>query len=151
MPLDDDHYMRAAIQVARGNPAAPFGAVLIDPATHETLAVGLNDSKRDPTQHGEIDVLQKAAAAHGRAKIKGATLYTTAEPCPMCMTACVWAEVGRVVYGTSIPHLAATGWRQLDLRASEIADRAGWSTDRVVGGVLAAECDPMFDAAIRSS
>ncbi|MEM6854815.1 MAG: nucleoside deaminase, partial [Planctomycetota bacterium] len=111
MRHDHEHHMQRAIDVARGNPAAPFGAVLIDPDTGEELAVGLNDSKRDPTLHGEIDVIQKAAAVHGRPRLKGATLYTTAEPCPMCMTACIWAEIGRVVYGTSIPHLAATGWR----------------------------------------
>lgn len=67
----------------------------------------------------------------------------------MCMTACIWAELGRVVYGTSIPHLAATGWRQLDLRAVELADKAGWAGDRLVGGVLRERCDPLFDAAIQ--
>ncbi|MEM9916201.1 MAG: nucleoside deaminase [Planctomycetota bacterium] len=149
MPHHHEHHMQRAIDVARGNPAAPFGAVLIDPDTGEELAVGLNDSKRDPTLHGEIDVIQKAAAVHGRPRLKGATLYTTAEPCPMCMTACIWAEIGRVVYGTSIPHLAATGWRQLDLRAHELADKAGWTEDRVVGGVLSEHCDPLFDAAIK--
>ena len=67
----------------------------------------------------------------------------------MCMTACIWAELGRVVYGTSIPHLAETGWRQLDLRAQALADKAGWAEDRVVGGVLSEQCDPLFDAAIK--
>lgn len=142
--------MQRALDVARGNPAAPFGAILIDPDTGEELAAGLNDSQRDPTLHGEINCIQKAAAAHGRARLKKATIYTTAEPCPMCMTACIWAELGRVVYGTSIPHLAATGWRQLDLRATQLADQAGWSADRVVGGVLEEQCDPMFDAAIKN-
>ena len=149
MPHDHEQHMQRAIDVARGNPAAPFGAVLIAPDTGEELAVGLNDSKRAPTLHGEIDVIQKAAAAHGRPRRKGATLYTTAEPCPMCMTACIWAELGRVVYGTSIPHLAETGWRQLDLRAQALADKAGWAEDRVVGGVLSEQCDPLFDAAIK--
>lgn len=149
MQHEDLKYMQRAIDIAQGNLDAPFGAVLVAPDTGEELAVGLNDSKRDPTLHGEIDVIQKAAAAHGRPRLKGATLYTTAEPCPMCMTACIWAEIGRVVYGTSIPHLAATGWRQLDLRAAALADKAGWTSERIVGGVLKSECDPLFDAAIR--
>ncbi|MEM1108649.1 MAG: nucleoside deaminase [Planctomycetota bacterium] len=151
MPLTDhdQRYMQQAIDAAHGNPAAPFGAIVVDPAEDRVLSVGLNDSKRDPTLHGEIDAIQKAAADHGRAALQGATLYTTAEPCPMCMTACVWAEIGRVVYGTSIPHLASTGWRQLDLRATEVAERANWSPDRVVGGVLSDKCDALFNAAIK--
>jgi len=149
MQPNDLKHMQRALDVAHGNLDAPFGAILVDPDTDEELAAGLNDSQRDPTLHGEIDCIQKAAADHGRPRLKNATLYTTAEPCPMCMAACIWAELGRVVYGTSIPHLAATGWRQFDLRAHELAEKADWSADRVVGGVMHAQCDPLFDAAIR--
>jgi tRNA(Arg) A34 adenosine deaminase TadA len=78
-------------------------------------------------------------------------LYTTAEPCPMCMGAILWAGVGRVVFGTSIRFLLDTGWRQIDLPAAAVAGRAVGMTCEVVGGVLAAECDELFLSVCRAA
>ncbi|MEM7625933.1 MAG: nucleoside deaminase [Planctomycetota bacterium] len=150
MILDHEIYMRRAIEIAHGNPDAPFGAVLIDPTdNHAEVAVGLNNSGGDPTLHGEIVCIQNAAAACDCDRLKRCVLYTTAEPCPMCMAACVWSGFAQVVYGTSIPHLQTTGWFQIDLRSHDIAAKSGWGAERVVGGVMADECDALFDDAVR--
>ena len=148
MSIEHPRFMRRAIEVGAGNPLAPFGAVLVDVQFGREVAVGCNQAEQDPTLHGEIDCIRNATAVWDPGRKRDLVLYTTAEPCPMCMAACVWAGLGAVVYGTSIPYLTRTGWLQIDLRSHEVAARSGWEPHRVIGGVLAAECDRMFDEAI---
>ena len=140
----DERFLLMAITAATANPRAPFGAVVAD-ADGLLVSEGCNRSHENPTLHGEIDAIHNAIAAAPRTDWRRATLYATAEPCPMCMAAVLWAGIGRVVYGTSIPTLKRLGWRQLDLRAAEVAERAtGWPAVELVGGVLEAECDRLF-------
>ncbi|MEM9294653.1 MAG: nucleoside deaminase [Planctomycetota bacterium] len=145
--LDHPRWMREAIASARDNPAAPFGAVLVDPVAERVVATGCNDAQRDPTLHGEVDCIRNAWSACAPEVRERGWLYTTAEPCPMCMSACAWAQLAGVVFGTSIPTLIRLGWYQIDLRAREVAAHSGWSADRVVAGVLETECDALFQRA----
>lgn len=141
---DDERFMVTAITAATTNPAAPFGAVIAD-ADGFLVAEGCNRAGENPTLHGEIDVINNAVASAPRGPWRAWTLYTTAEPCPMCMAAVLWAGIGRVVYGTSTPTLKRFGWKTLDIRAAEVAERAaGWPAVEVVGGLLEAECDRLF-------
>ena len=136
--------MRRAIELAKRNPDAPFGCVISD-SGGETVAEAVNDADRSPVLHGETAAIISLFEEDPGADTSGLTLYATAEPCPMCMAAVLWAGIGRVVYGTSIPTLKRLGWRQLDLRAAEVVERAaGWPPVELVGGVLEAECDRLF-------
>jgi len=76
-------------------------------------------------------------------------LYTTAEPCPVCQSAVEWAGIPWVVYGSSIPFLQGLGWWQIDIRAGEVARRTPFRRTAVLGGVLAKECNALFEAAQR--
>jgi|GEM_PF-6463075 len=87
------------------------------------LAEGVNRHRESAIWHGEVDAIANLDAVHPRHGREALTLYTTAEPCPMCQAAILWAGIRRVVYGTSIPFLAAHGWWQIDLRAVEVAAR----------------------------
>jgi tRNA(adenine34) deaminase len=84
----------------------PFGAVIVRDG--EVLARGRNlgIQQHDPTVHGEMVAIRNFLAAHGPDKLKGTTLYTSGESCPMCMGAIVWCGISRVVYGASIAQLA---------------------------------------------
>jgi tRNA(Arg) A34 adenosine deaminase TadA len=84
------------------------------------------------------------AAADRERDAAGLVLYTTAEPCPMCMAAILWAGIGTVVFGTDIPTLVRCGWGQIDIRAEEVAKRTPFTECRLVGGVLREECDALF-------
>jgi tRNA(Arg) A34 adenosine deaminase TadA len=75
-------------------------------------------------------------------------LYTTAEPCAMCLSATAWAGIPIVCYGTSIPDLQDMGWNQIDLRADEVARRTPFRAIRVVGGIPESECSALFKAAM---
>lgn len=143
----DDAWMALAIDAARNAPALPFGAVLVDETAGRVLASGWNRGAGDPTGHGEIDVLQRLARQQADVPWHVLTLYTTAEPCPMCTAALVWAGVRRVVYGVSIPWLAEHGWWQMDLRAEVVLRHAPGRAVALTGGVCAAECAALFEAA----
>jgi tRNA(Arg) A34 adenosine deaminase TadA len=136
--------MRRAIELARNNPRLPFGAVIVDTRTHAILAEGWNHDDRGPIWHGEIDALHILATHHPRCDGSYLTLYTTAEPCPMCQAAILWAGLGAVIYDTSIPTLVRLGWKQIDIRAEEVTRRTPFARCTLIGGVLEAECDPLF-------
>ena len=140
--------MRRAIEIARGNPDAPFGCVIFDEETGETVAEGLNDAEKSPILHGETDAVIRLFENDPGADTSNLVLYTTAEPCPMCSGAILWSGIPRVVYGTSIRTLKNLGLPHIDLSCEEVASRAssefgGFATE---GGVLERECDALFEA-----
>ncbi|MFG3024292.1 nucleoside deaminase [Streptomyces sp. NPDC048254] len=104
---DHARFMRAAVDQARRNPRYPFGAVLV--GSGRVLGRGLNTSAENPTYHGEMVAMADYVRRVGNHGWAAATLYSTGEPCAMCMSACAWAGVGQVVWGTSIDGLGRTG------------------------------------------
>lgn len=144
-----ERYMRRAIELARNNPKAPFGALVVDEAKGAVMAEGWNRSAENPTWHGEIDAINRCAAKHPGIDWTSLTLYTTAEPCPMCQSAVEWAGISTVVYGSSIPFLKSLHWSQIDIRAEEVARRTPFRKCAVLGGVLEAECDELFRRAAK--
>jgi tRNA(Arg) A34 adenosine deaminase TadA len=147
--LDHATFMRRAIAQAKSVPLLPFGAVLVRGATGEVLAEGHNRSASNPTFHGEIDVIHRLAAAQPEVDWASLVLDTTAEPCPMCQSAVEWAGIPLVVYGTSIPFLQGLGWWQIDIRAEEVVRRTPFRRSTVLGGILEAECNALFEAVPR--
>ncbi|HKM52570.1 MAG TPA: nucleoside deaminase [Isosphaeraceae bacterium] len=142
--LDHERHMRRAIAMAANAPELPFGAVIVHRGSGVTVAEGWNRSDINPTWHGEIDVLNTLYRP-GR-KIEGSelALYTTAEPCPMCMGAILWSGIELVVFGTSIRFLQEHGWRQIDILAEDVVRRSpGWKC-ALVAGVLEPECNSLF-------
>ncbi len=79
-----------------------FGAVIARDG--EIIAEGANRvvAERDPTWHGEIEAIRQACKKLGAFKLTGCTLYTSAEPCPMCAAAAYWAGIERIYYGASV-------------------------------------------------
>jgi tRNA(adenine34) deaminase len=142
--LDLERYMRRAIQLAEQVPELPFGAVLVRGDIGVVVAEGYNRAVENPTWHGEIDALNRCALERPDIDWSSLVLYTTAEPCPMCAAACLWAGVGAIVYGTSIPYLQSLKWWQIDLRAEEVLRRASFRTCQLIGGVLEEECNALF-------
>lgn len=145
--LDHESYMRRAIVQAKEVPNLPFGAVIVDSKTKAIVAEGHNRSEESPTYHGEVDVINRAAAKLASKDWAPLVLYTTAEPCPMCQSAVAWAGIGAVVFGSSIPFLKEIGWWQIDIRAEEVARRTSFRRCALIGGVLEEECNALFRAA----
>lgn len=145
---EDEHYVRRAIRLARNVPKHPFGALLVDQRKGVLVAEGWNRSVQNPTWHGEMDAINKAAASRVTIDWTKLTLYTTAEPCAMCQGAVAWTGIRRVVFGSSIPFLKTLNWWAIDIRAEEISRRTAFRECTVVGGVLEEECNELFRTAL---
>jgi guanine deaminase len=145
--MDGSRWMRLAIEVCREGIAAgqsPFGAVLVKEdrvvaSTHNTV---WRDT--DPTAHAEVNCLRVASKALGTIDLAGSTLYSTCEPCPMCLAAIHWGKVDRVVFGATIDDAASAGFSELHVAASDLAEM-GRSPLQVEGGLLREECAALFE------
>lgn len=147
----DEKHMRQAVALTEHCPDLPFGTVIVHAPTGRVVAEGWNRTDENPLLHGEVDALTALHRGGWRGDTADLTLYTTAEPCPMCMGAILFSGIGRVVYGTSIRFLLDTGWEQIDLPAEEIVRRGDGFRCELVGGVLQEECDDLFLAVCRAA
>ncbi len=146
LEIDHERHMRRAIALTANTPQLPFGAVIVHRESGETAAEGWNKSTINPTWHGEIDAIDALFGSGHRVDDSELALYTTAEPCPMCMAAILWSGIQTVLFGTSIRFLQQHGWRQIDVLAEEIVRRSpGWQCT-IVEGVLQEECNRLFAA-----
>ena len=145
--MTDEDFMRQAIAVAEGNPRHPFGAIIVDREAQRLIAEGVNQSSLHPMWHGEIVAINHGVASVPEVDWPKLTLVTTAEPCPMCMSAILWCGIGSVVYGTSIPKLMRLGWNQINIRATDVVDLSHHPGTEVVAGVLEESCDQLFERA----
>lgn len=94
----------AAAEARRGmtrNEGGPFGAVIVRKDRIVARAHNRVIKTHDPTAHAEILALRKASQALGRFDLSDCTLYSTCEPCPMCLAAAYWAKIRRLYYGCS--------------------------------------------------
>ena len=111
---DDEVFLRAAIALSRRRMEAgfggPFGAVVV--RAGQIVAEGFNQvtSANDPTGHAEISAIRAACTALKTFSLAGCTLYTSCEPCPMCLGAIYWARFERVVYANTRDDAAAIGF-----------------------------------------
>ena len=145
--MNNETYMRKAIEQALKVPAYPFGAVIVRRKTGEIVAEGYNQSFVNPTFHGEMVAINRCAEAHRPTDWGAFDLYTTAEPCPMCQGAIEWAGIATTYFGTSIPYLQKLDWWQINIRAAEIIAQTPFRNSRVIGGLLEEECNALFESA----
>ena len=108
-------YMRMAINEARkgirSGHGGPFGSVIVKDGL--VIAKGHNQviKNQDPTCHGEMMAIHKACKKLGTFDLNGCELYTTAEPCPMCLGAILWANISKVYFGCNIVDTEDIGFR----------------------------------------
>ena len=143
-PVVHERGMRLAIQAARANPVFPFGAVIVRAADHAVMATGVNTGSANPTLHAEITAINDYVMRHGNRGWEELILYTTGEPCPMCMAALAWTRIGGVVYGTSIEKLRDFGIDQILLPATAVIAAAPFYQGEIHGPILASETDALF-------
>ncbi|GAB2965970.1 nucleoside deaminase [Saccharothrix stipae] len=129
--VSPDHaWLRASIDLATRNVAAgggPFGAVVI--RAGEVIATGTNQvtPTLDPTAHAEVVAIRAACQAIGDFRLTGCVLVSSCEPCPLCLSAALWARVDRVVYAADRHDAAEAGFDDREFYELFGRPRETWS------------------------
>jgi tRNA(adenine34) deaminase len=144
----DEAHLRALIKFTalsfKTPQPVPFGALIVDSQTGETLLRARNAValENDPSAHAELRTVRLAAKKRKSYSLQGYTLYSTCEPCAMCMANALWAGLDRVVYGATIED-ANRHCRQIRIPAAEVAQRSDMQCT-VTGPVLRELCYTLF-------
>ncbi|MDQ1569715.1 MAG: guanine deaminase [Actinomycetota bacterium] len=125
----DDHWLARAIELASQNVTGgggPFGAVVVRDGA--LVAEGQNrvTATLDPTAHAEVVAIRAACQVVGDFSLAGATLYASCEPCPLCLSAALWARVDRVVYAADRDDAARGGFDDREFYELFGRDRSEW-------------------------
>ena len=110
----DDTFMRQAINLSRiameEGAGPPFGAVIVRDG--RVIAEGHNNSfaTKDPTAHAEIVAIRRACEAVGSRSLEGCVIYSSSEPCPMCLGAIYWSRIAKIYFGNSCAAAALAGF-----------------------------------------
>jgi tRNA(adenine34) deaminase len=144
----DEQYMREAIRVAseRGTDPSlsPIGCVIVRDGS--ILAVRRNqvEELHDATAHAEIEAIRAAGASFENGELRGATLYTTLQPCGMCTMASIWSKVARIVYGAGRDDVHKMYFEARHVDTLDFVTKA-YRDDLVIdGGVLKDECARLY-------
>ncbi len=123
----------------------PFGACIVYHG--KVLSVAHNSTKADLdiTAHGEVQAIRAANRQTKEPVLPDAVIYTSCEPCPMCFAACLWAQIGRIVYACRIEDAAKAGIRQIPISAIRMK-QLSQSRVQVVGDLLREDSLKLFEA-----
>ncbi|MCR6030598.1 nucleoside deaminase [Nocardioides sp. zg-579] len=127
--MTDQTWLDRAVRLAVENVATgggPFGAVVVRDGV--VVAEGTNrvTPDLDPTAHAEVVAVRRACAELGTFTLAGCALYTSCEPCPLCLAASLWARLDRVVYAADRDDAAGAGFDDRAFYDLVAADRATW-------------------------
>ena len=133
-----------AMRTMRTAAPRPFGACVVHSASGKQLVRALNAVRQrcDPSAHAEVQAIRDATRKLKQISLAGYTLYTTCEPCPMCMSAALWAGLDRVVFGATIAD-ANRHCNQIQISAIEVAARSDMRCV-VDGPILREQCYALF-------
>jgi guanine deaminase len=102
--------IRRAVENVTSGRGGPFGAIVVKDGHVIAAGINLVTSLNDPTAHAEVNAIREACSALGTFQLTGCELYTSCEPCPMCLGAIYWARPDRVYFGATARDAAAAGF-----------------------------------------
>lgn len=125
---EDRAFMRMAIELSKENidrGGGPFGAVIVRDGKLISRGANRVVPNNDPTAHAEVEAIRNACRELGTFDLKGCTVYSSCEPCPMCLSALYWAGIERICYANTKRDAAA-----IDFDDSFIYDQLRLDYDR---------------------
>lgn len=140
---EDEVFMTLALDEARRGDY-PFGTVITKDGVLLASGHHLGRTEQDPTAHGEMVAIRNFLTQHSAADLAGTTLYTTGEPCAMCMGAILWSGISRLVFAASVDQMA-TKIDQIMISSAALAEVAKFAPITITGGVLADEAMALFE------
>lgn len=111
--MEKQEFMRRAIQLSIESVkhgGGPFGAVIVKEGKIIAEAANRVTLDNDPTAHAEVNAIRQAARSLGRFDLSGCDIYTSCEPCPMCLGAIYWAHLNHIYYGCNRRDAADAGF-----------------------------------------
>ena len=140
--MNHEDFMRLALSEAKKGDS-PYGAVIVK--DNEVVAKGYNTVKRDsdPSAHAEMNAIRSLTTKIQNPSLEGYTIYATGEPCPMCVTACVWTGLAEIIIGASIEDLILVNQSQVRISCEEIIAKS-FKNIKVTKGLLREECLQLF-------
>ncbi|MBO3084672.1 nucleoside deaminase [Cellulomonas fengjieae] len=145
MTPHEEAWLSQAVALATSNVAdggGPFGALVVRAGV--VIGTGQNRVTRDndPTAHAEVLAIRAACQAIGSFSLAGCTLYTSCEPCPLCLAACLWARVDRVLFAADREDAARAGFDD-SVFWDQFGASPGTRAMPVVGHRVPSASDPM--------
>ncbi len=102
--------IRQAVENVRSGRGGPFGAIVVKDGRVIATGTNLVTALNDPTAHAEVNAIREACNALGTFQLRGCEIYTSCEPCPMCLGAIYWARPDRVYFAASAADAAGAGF-----------------------------------------
>lgn len=109
----DEIYLRQAVEIAKQNiekGGGPFGAIIIKDNEIVALCGNSVTNDNDPTAHAEVNCIRSACKKLNTFDLSGCVIYSSCEPCPMCLSAIYWARLDRLVYAATRQDAAGAGF-----------------------------------------
>lgn len=115
MNTNENHqqFLAQAVELATANVlnhGGPFGAVVVTADGKAFEGINRVTANNDPTAHAEVTAIRNACSSTGTFDLTGATLYTSCEPCPMCLSSALWARVAKVYFAADRHDAARSGF-----------------------------------------
>lgn len=148
MTEDDERWMRVALEVARSKGSdpstSPLGCVIVRDG--QVLAAERNQTHElpDATAHAEMMAIRRACERIGDMELRGATLYSTLQPCGMCTMASIWSKVTRVVYGAEGADVHPMYFEAHGVDTLAFVTHAYRDDITIEGGCLRSECAELY-------
>lgn len=145
---DDEKWMREALEIARAkgvDPASsPLGSVIVLDGKMIGRERNQTQELPDATAHAEMMAIRRACEDTGEMELRGATLYSTLQPCGMCTMASIWSKVRRVVYGAGREDVHAMYFEAKHIDTLDFITDAYRDDIEIVGGCLRDECAKLY-------
>ena len=148
MCQDDETFMREALRIAREKgtdpSCSPIGCVIV--MSGNILAAQRNkvQEHHDAVAHAEMEAIRAAGAAFQNGELRGATLYTTLQPCGMCTMASIWSKVGRIVFGAGREDVHKMYFEARHVNTLDFVAKAYRDDLKIEGGILRDECSKLY-------
>ena len=145
---EDERFMREALRVATSkgtDPSlSPIGCVIVFEGKVIAAEANRVAENRDVTAHAEIMAIRSAGRGFPNGEMRGATLYSTLQPCGMCTMATIWSKVGRVVFGAGREDVHPMYFEARHVNTLDFIRDAYRDDLEVTGGVLREECARLY-------
>lgn len=138
---NDEYYMQLTIKKTKQGikkKEAPFGACIVKGNKIIVITHNIVRSSCDSTAHAEINALRRACKKLKTIDLKGCTIYSTTEPCPMCFAAIHWAKISKIVFGTKIKDAKKVGFSEIPLTNRKLKQISN-NNVKIISGILRKE------------